>query len=354
MDPAQAPIPRKLRFAQGAWTLELEQLIPIDTHVLRPSTYEVRGADAILGWLRASGEHRGLLSPTRELLERTPADQDADAAFEMRAERWVQVSRVRAVATSSRELQRDREEMLERIAHLEAEVAFLSDRLSAALSKLDSLATTVRDLGDGIPVRNVLLSSSAPVVQPPIIKSEPAPAAAQAAQPAHPASLRAQAPEHQRLILPPVRNIDQALKLLVGEKTALTDTPAKKHAQIMPTASWWAMSLLQDDSGETVGCVAADLEGTIRLGGGMMMLPPAYIAEQIRTRSPSEEVHEAISEVFNNICALLNGIKSNPHVRSTPAQLLSAGESLPDWASTTNTRLLLDVSEGGWLVVTGR
>lgn len=351
MDSSQTPIPRKLLFQQGAWTLELEQLVAIDAHVLRPSTYELRGADAIVGWLRGSGEFRGLVPPTRELFERTARDGDGDGAFEIRNDRWVQVSRVRAVAASSREVERDRAEIEARMGHLEAEIAFLTARVTSAESKVDSLSTLLNSLTNG-DLRNLRV---APPVAPQIQeRQEPAPVAAAPVQSLAPKSVQEAAPEHQRLMLPHIRNIDQAIKLLVGDKTALTEVPSKKHAQVLADSNWWTVSLLQDDAGETVGCVVSDLEGTIRLGGGMMMLSAGFISEQIRTRTPSEEVQEAISEVFNNVCALLNGIKTNPHVRSSAARQVDFSEGLPPWVNFTNTRLLMDVNDGGWLLVAGR
>jgi len=342
-DPSLSPTPRRLLFQDGTWTLELEHLFAIDPHILRPSTHEIRGVESILAWIRGSAEHRGLMGQTKELVESAPAPA-AETVFELRADRWVRTSRPRKATVASEQLARAQQEALARIAQLEAEVSYLSAQLSSAESKIEALSARLASLASGVPV------------------APQAPRIARASRPPAPPtsvslSPRAPAPapqESHRLLLPSAHAVDQALKLLVGEKTSLAEVPHKKHASILDEAAWYSLSLLQDDAGETVGCVLADLQGAVRLGGGMMMLPPAFMQEQIRTRAPSPEVDEAISEVFNNICALLNAIKSNPHVRSSPAQRVADASGVPAWLPSSSNRLLLSISDGGWLLVAGR
>jgi hypothetical protein len=89
-----------------------------------------------------------------------------------------------------------------------------------------------------------------------------------------------------------------------------------------------------DDSGHPVGAMVADIGATVSLGGQLMMLPEASLTDQLRTKTPSEDVVSAMSEIFNNITTTLNHIEGNPHVRSTPAKPVAS---------------LIASSQGGWI-----
>ena len=359
-DVTQTPTPRRLVLLDGTWVLELESLVPIGENVWRPSKFELRGSEEIIGWLRTSDEHQGLVPLTREILARTAPGGSSELVFDMRRTGWAQVTSLSAAASQVLGRERGRDGLEERLQSAEADVSMLNGRLMSMESQMDALMQLVRSLSDGqvAPIPRAPMPREVPhVLQTEPIQSSPPkahPAEHVASPPKPPVSAHEPTRRTPSVALPAMRAIDQALKVLIGEKLALADVPPKKAARMVESASRWALSLLRDDDANDVGCIVADLEGGVRLGGGMMMLSPGFIAEQIAHQAPSEEVVEAVSEIFNNICALFNSIKGNLHIRSTPAQFINTPEELPAWLPNAASRLGIEVVEGGWLVLASR
>jgi len=156
-------------------------------------------------------------------------------------------------------------------------------------------------------------------------------------------------PKAPVLALPPVREIDQALKILIGDKVGVAEVSSKKGPALEDMVSGYFVSRVSDDEGKVVGLLLADLKATIYLGGGLMMVPQSSMAEQVRAGKASEEVVDALSEIFNNVCALINKIKNNTHVRASTAEPFDPTSE--SWISSPSARRDMEDSYGGRMIM---
>jgi len=92
------------------------------------------------------------------------------------------------------------------------------------------------------------------------------------------------------------------------------------------------VSRLVNNEGAVIGCMAIDLSGAIQLGAQLIMLPLGPIKEQLAQKRPSEDVLEALSEVFSVLAGVINRVDKNPHVIAKPASPWK--ETGPDAPST--------------------
>ncbi|MEM6960598.1 MAG: hypothetical protein AAF550_02500, partial [Myxococcota bacterium] len=74
---------------------------------------------------------------------------------------------------------------------------------------------------------------------------------------------------------------------------------------------------LLTDEDVLIGSLVCDIEAGVWLGGTLLMVPEGSIEEQISSKNPSEDVLEALSEVFNTLSSIFNDIEDNPHIRIT-------------------------------------
>jgi hypothetical protein len=75
------------------------------------------------------------------------------------------------------------------------------------------------------------------------------------------------------------------------------------------------------------------------------MVPEQAQQEHIRSRRPSEEEVEAISEVFNNLAPAFNRVPGNRHVRASAAEPLVVPAD--HWMHAPAASLALETSFGG-------
>jgi hypothetical protein len=139
------------------------------------------------------------------------------------------------------------------------------------------------------------------------------------------------------LVIPRPEDVGKVLAILVGRRAPVAKVLPAKMPKLPLLKNCYAATLLSDDD-QVQGAIIADLAATVYLGGSLMMLPPGALTEQVRTRKVSEEVADAISEVFNNLTGSLNDIPKNPHLRSSSAEIFDLKSEAFAWLASAAQR----------------
>jgi hypothetical protein len=111
------------------------------------------------------------------------------------------------------------------------------------------------------------------------------------------------------LTFPSAGDVGRVVEVLLDKRIGFVECDAT------PLGEGLHVACLIDDEDQVVGAIAADLSASIYLGGSLMMLPPAACKDQLKSGEATENVVEALTEVFNNIVTLVNQANGNPHVR---------------------------------------
>jgi hypothetical protein len=355
--------PKRLFREAATWVLEVERLVPLDERVLRPTTQRLVGVEVVLFQLTNSDEGRALLGDARRLMTENAA---GDASYEADEGRWIpaafleQVSpgrrsparapadgvprdRPAALAAPALELTMLREELRElRVGH---------DRLQRRVAQLErggggvQEEAAVASLRGGRPVPATIETKPKPVgATPPSAGATPpsagaTPAAAAAAAPASEPKMPAGAPKAAYALgLPTPDALVAQMSAMIGDKSRLAVT---KKALDLTAGGLWA-SMLTDDAHNVVGAIVANLEAVVAQGAHLMLLPEHEIAEQIKTRKPSEEVTSAMAEILNVCAAAFNAVPENVHVRAAPLEAVTAEQAA--WLKSPGPRL--DLGDG--------
>jgi len=123
------------------------------------------------------------------------------------------------------------------------------------------------------------------------------------------------------------------MSAMIGEKSRMTVT--KKPLDLTSKELW--VSAVLDDANNVVGAMVANLEAVVAEGAHLMLLPEHEIAEQIKTRAPTDAVTEAMAEILNVCTAAFNAVPDNIHIRAVP--LAPVTPELADWLKTPGPRL---------------
>ncbi|MEM9194327.1 MAG: hypothetical protein AAGF12_34440 [Myxococcota bacterium] len=159
----------------------------------------------------------------------------------------------------------------------------------------------------------------------------------------------AEALEFEPLKLPEAAAVKETLSLIINAPAELSAVAKAKPTRIRPNSKDWYGCVLLGDKDEVLGAILSDLEGTVRFGGRLLMLPKVPCDDFIKNKNPSEDVLDACSEVFNTLCSVFNHVSGNEHVRIAPLGQLSAQPI--DWTKTARRRLEYKVKDYGHLVL---
>ncbi len=356
-----AATPTRLVCRRGTWALEVVRFVAVDRNVFQPKTQRVEGSEAILQHLKR-GDNAALAASATQLIRGLRPDEDH--SLELVEGEWVpgkpsgrESLQPNSIAPGAH--------VHDEVANLRAELLILRaahERLRERVVRLETvLVTTLEEQKQrlstiSVPPIGIQHASLAPFPsavpstgpsQPP--SEHPLPANDSVAppddvedSPEHPVAATAAATE-PRMKLPPIQAINQCLHQLLGDRVSVHE---KRPVAFNPTDDelYW-MSPLIDDDGAEAGVIVSDLAATTTLGGILMMLPEAEIADQRKARAPSEDSIAAMSEVSNNLSATINQLPDAARVRVKPIQPMTPGSL--DWAKTGKHRLELEVTGGG-------
>jgi len=167
-------------------------------------------------------------------------------------------------------------------------------------------------------------------------------AAAVPAAPAPSAPLEVQAAP--ALALPSQADVTTCLRQLLGADPELR----VEKGNLPKDLDAFYISRIVDADDQEVGAILFDLPGGAELGGRLLGLPAATIAEQAKTE-PSADLLDAMNEVVNNLGGFVN--RANPELRTRvrPLEKLSVAEHA--WLPKNAGRIGVTTKTGGrlWL-----
>jgi hypothetical protein len=374
MRDVQGEQPRYLICQQGEWTLELEVLVPIGHVILRPSRKSVSGADKILFHLSQDPALGELTATARQLLEQ-PQEAEVERCFEVRGGGWASIpadlrqelaAEEQTVAGEAATHQQDQlrlhdlEQRLAAFGQLDQKLSTISI-LEQRVASLEKLA---RERAHQAPTTSAPAAVALPAMEdlPPTPHPgdpaateggpEPGPAEPGPAEPnvEEPAAQPEAAAALPITVLPEPEDLEELLQMLLGEEIEVSkeDEGAGPSLERAAVTRNLYLSKLIDDDGATVGALVADIPAVVYLGGTMLMVPEASQETMIKTKKVEEEVIDALAEVFNSMCSLINKIEANAHVRSTPASSFRDAEEEDPWLAQPGARtdLILGDSRG--------
>lgn len=343
--------------------LEVTKLVTVDRHILRPERRQVSGTESVVRHLK----ERCAPALVREALDLIIGDDDGiDRAFELEGDHWIQlpeedrddrapnqaalvamVNELRAELTTMRALH---EAMRSRLAVLERR----SLQLPAASADYSRAPTRPRretgpSLRPAARSRAEVLAETAAAlplaedrtqaaVAPPapLAVASPAPAAV-AAAPAEIASPRA-------LAMPTQADVTTCLKQLLGAEPELR----VEKGNLPKDLDVFYVSRVVDANDREVGAILFDLPGGAELGGRLLGLPAATIAEQAKGE-PSADLLDAMNEVVNNLGGFVNRANPGLRTRVRPLEKFSVAEY--GWLPKNAGRIGVTTKTGGrlWL-----
>jgi hypothetical protein len=329
--------------------LELVRLVPIERNVFQPRVQRLEGADAVLQYLKRSGDSPALAAAANQLM-RGPRFED-ERYFDAVEGEWVpgEPSERQGSSRPSAPPPGNSSE----VAVLRAELLVLRashERLRERVQGLEA------QLSKGPPSREVLSVSPTPALAMPrpfeeqraaqpfasTLPQGQTPAMTQSSLPAQPAqqSQRAAAPRGA-MQLPEVDAINACLQSLIGDSSAVREKPPVKFAASGLGIGW--QTRLIDEAGNEVGAIVADQAATATLGGALMALPAHEIETQRAQEMPNQDVLGAMSEVANQLCETINQ-GAALRVRVKPIEVLTPGAL--DWTKDASSALELELAEG--------
>jgi hypothetical protein len=361
-----AATPTRLVCRRGSWSLEVERLVAVERDVYQPRTQRLEGTDVVLQHLQRTA-NAALAHAASTLIRGTREVEEC--AFEALDSEWIpcepktrgESSRPGALAAATATVLELRAEL----CLLRATHAGLRERLARLESQL-ALATRIRDFGARpslVPVAQPQLQVGVPLAQSTGEPRSPQPIADRSAASAPastaplavsasllpaantPSALAGTAPVTNAvspLKLPSRSAIGACLKTLIGKKIGLREVRAAGFPGKVKGRHWF--SRLIDDDGNDVGALVTDLLGAVGLGGALMMIPPAELAAQRASQTPSEDVMSAVAEVMNNLSATINQVPESLHVRVQPLEALADGNL--DWTKTAAQAIALELDDG--------
>ncbi len=153
------------------------------------------------------------------------------------------------------------------------------------------------------------------------------------------------------LLFPTALEIDKAAKTLLGPEASLT-AASKGPKFNKKGADAFYMCRLIDDAGLEVGAMIADLAATIALGGKLMMIPQEELESMVASKTPSEDVISAMSEVFSTLSGAINAVPDGLHIKVNPLEQLDV--QAVSWTVKCGSRINFVDGAGGSVVFVAR
>ncbi len=323
--------PARLFCRRGAWALEIVRLVPIERNVFQPRVQRLEGAEAILQYLKRSGESSALAAAAGQLMRGPRLDEER--SFDAVEGEWVPGEP--SVHRDSSRPSAPPSGQGGELSELRAELLVLRashERLRERVQKLES--QSVRGAPSAPPALRRATLGDARAALEPLASSSAADTAA----------VRRSGPEtsHAAIQLPEVTAINACLQSLIGDSAGVR---AKRPARFIPQelGACWVTRFI-DEAGAEVGAIVADQAASATLGGALMALPEHEIEAQRARETPSPDVIGAMSEVANQLCETINQGEADVRVRVKPIEVLRPG--LLDWTDTAGSVLELELAHG--------
>jgi len=351
--------PLRLRRQSGRWTLEVTKLVTVDRHILRPERRQVSGTESVMRHLK----ERCAPALVREALDLIIGEDDGfDRSFELEGDHWIQlaeedrdetpshatlvamVNELRVELTTMRALH---EALRSRLAVLECrslqlpaattDYARATTRGSARREAGASLRPAARPRSETLAEAALALPRAEDRTQAAV--APPAPPTAPAAAPAPP---EVQAPP--ALAMPSQADVTTCLRQLLGADPELR----AEKGNLPKDLDAFYVSRIVDANDHDVGAISFDLAGGAELGGRLLGLPAATIAEQAKSE-PSADLLDAMNEVVNNLGGFVN--RANPELRTRVRPLEKFSVEEHGWLPKNAGRIGVTTKTGGrlWL-----
>ncbi|MCP4499838.1 MAG: hypothetical protein GY822_07740 [Deltaproteobacteria bacterium] len=343
--------PVRLTRNEDGWSLDVEQLVRVESSLFRPSVTTVWGRDVVLFHLSSNQSTRGLAEQATLLIEKLEAKGTREISFRPVNGSWVPADLVDAAVAARQAKQNDLE-----IRRLEHELSTQSNRIRQLEDMVRSLTARMES---GQFTSNAPAASSTPAEQ---AKSDPAKPDVEPASLPIPEDEKAAEPELSQeeeqaladelsvhVLAPPAKEMASNMRMLLGDDISCKKIKRREGLDLDEDAEGCYMCMLIDDEGETVGAMVADLTSTIRVGGALMMIPANELDQQVAAMAPSEEITDAMSEVFNTLSGAINLVEGNPHIRTGPLEPFDL--SKVPFCKTTKTRTDFKDTFGGLFAI---
>ncbi len=314
------------------------RLVPIERNVFQPRVQRLEGAEAVLQYLKRSGESNALVVAAGQMM-RGPRPEE-ERTFDAVEGEWIpgEPSAHRETSRPSALPPGHASDLAElRAEHLVLRASY--ERLRERVQKLESQNAR------GASKHDVLSVPPTPALSMPRLadvpaKLEPPVAISTTSKVADLLPERTFA--QGTLKLPDAAAINACLQNLIGESSALRAKHPVKFAPEELGACW--VTRLIDGTGAEIGAIVADRAATTTLGGALMALPEHEVEAQRTRVAPTQDVIGAMSEVANQLCETMNQETAGVHVRIKPIEALLPG--LLDWTDTAAAALELELDLG--------
>jgi len=329
MNSALATKLKRLSQHDGEWVLEVERMFPQGDALYQPTEQKVHGAHSIAKLMQALPELTPMAEATQQLMEEEPQ------SYELWQGAWLEAEMVHILSATSAKAaanlpvhkspRHQAQSKIQQHAPTDATVKKLQATIEALEAKVRALSAAQENGEDSQEEKEV------PTEEMPIPNEE--------------VSIEKPARPFKRINLPSLIAVRHSLSTLLGKEITLVER--KEHHPLCEEPLFHV--LVQDDEGTLVGIMIADMEATVRLSCTLLMLPEDEITEQLANAVASDDSQETMSEIFNTLSSVVNNVKNNPHIRTSPLDEFTLEDF--SWVQSTKRRLDLNVESGGFISI---
>ena len=137
--------------------------------------------------------------------------------------------------------------------------------------------------------------------------------------------------------VPETTEILDLLNMILGDNSPLQEVEKAWELDTVPQGTH--VTYLCDGDGDKLGAVVTDINGTVYLGGKLIMMHEAGLAGKAASGVVEENLVEAVEEIVNMLRSVFNNQPGSEHVSPLPTRLLETPDADGDDA------WLLDPSE---------
>jgi hypothetical protein len=335
--------PKRLVLRQGRWFLEISRLVSTGDGVFQPRSTRIEGKPAIVEALRRSKHGKALADGAAKLVANGASAPDQ--SFDAIDGAWVPSHA--GPSTAKQLAPGDARTPLE--AALLAELTMLRashEGLASRVARLERLLARKLD-GEPVAVKRDRAEPRAAVATSPHADT----ASAVDEPPQHASGEAPQEPGAETrpsgaIEFPVLGLVIDALKQLCGHEVPLKEMKNAPSSWLASPERFYA-SWLADEAGDVQGGIVCDGEAVARLGGAYLAMPQADIEAHAASAELGEDIVSAASDICGTIAGLVNDLRDNPRIRSTP--LARYVDGAPAWVESP-TVCIVCVHPGGGTV----
>ena len=120
--------------------------------------------------------------------------------------------------------------------------------------------------------------------------------------------------------LPEVNEVRDLINMILGENSPLRVT--KKAWDLTSLPDGTHITPLCNTDGENRGAVVTNINATLYLGGKLVMMPEARLADHAQRLEVEESIVEAVEEIVNMIRSAFNKQPGNEHMSPRSTRVL--------------------------------